>query len=1072
MNDIAATHPQYTTVLWKKISSIIHKVQKFTLENPLAQTKELLSHISLDELIVNEVGSGISIVYRPYNRPEMELIARREWPHNETNNTTDLLTSHTVLADAVNNGNGEPVFLPNEKQSLADVGFSGYKSILIIPIHLHYKMGVNIGAIILHHKTQENAYSDTEILTVWQTFVERLTFFIQQHHQTRRDQLSSSARIDLLQKLAADQLTEEYEIIWEITQQIRQWYREDRLFIIMKHLLDVDSYVFAYNDENDTDKVIIDNFRLQPSIEPEKLTRIIGSQDVIKKLRPEKSIHTKGLILSQDEIRTEGIDADCQSWLGITFYHPLGFALGHIILRNSSLHAYSEVDAGFFSKFADLLGIVLANIRGKQKEKTINDIKQGIIEQEESEENEVYYSRCENSLCNTVSTFLGKIYGVHSLLIARIDRRTQQFVTVLNQGNIAFDQEFQSVARAHIDKLRIPLPDDVMQDLRNHAKKLTVEYPEGSGNKYLIAPMLVEHTSAVDDRQIIGCFITKAKRAGGLTAKAIDEISNALAYRVVQFDRSRRFDILNQFSKEVAELKPNNLTQQSILEIAHRHIKEIMFGENLYISLYDKDKQEISFPLMYLDGQPKEQASRIIDSNALGRTEEIILTKKPLRHRTKVESKAWYETPGHGEFMGNHLASWIGVPIFAPDGIQGVIAAYHPNFDAIYSKLDLFFLSNIAAQVSGLLRSLELSEANANNTALQEANRQLKEKNQQLENAHQLIERQEYSANTVIKDLSFRINTNLGLARANIQEAYKDVEESYRLGQVNILPYTIKGLKSTEQYLDQIVNTMEMLKPESAYEFSLNDLLKTILRNINRSKSVNVKISEENIIIQSNYLMLLNAFYSIFEDVIDRLINVNLDGIQVLLKNTEDEVKVTISADGSLELNDALLINKISAASTPYYRAKSYLDKIGAKLVVKNPSSLEVNIPLNNKEKTPIIASVFDPNEGSIIVRWMLREGYDARQLEKLENLNTINSSVLIVAITPNNVSQQIHDIVNLLKQSTICKLILLVEAAIKNEALTAFDNIASVLIIRKLDGDMNLIKREDFISDLKKVGI
>lgn len=867
MNDITATHPQHTNALWKKISSTINKVQKFTLENPLAKTKELLSHIPLDELIVDEVGSGISIVYRPYNRSAMELIARREWPHDETNNTIDLLTNHTVLADVVNNGNGEPVFLPNENLSLADVGFSGYKSVLIIPIHLHYKMGVNIGAIILHHKMQENAYSDIEIVAVWQTFVERLTFFIQQHHQTRRDQLSSNARIDLLQKLAADQLTEEHEIIREITQQIRQWYREDRLFIIMKHLLDVDSYVFAYNDENDTDKVIIDNFRLQPSIAPEKLTRIIGSQDVIKKLRPEKSIHAKGLILSQDEIRTEGIDADCQSWLGITFYHPLGFALGHIILHNPTHHAYGEVESRFFSKFADLLGVVLANFRNKQKEKTINDIKQGIIEQEETEENEVYYSRCENSLCNTVSTFLGKIYGVHSLLIARIDRRTQQFVTVLNQGNIAFDQEFQSVARAHIDKLRIPLPDDVMQDLRNHAKKLTVEYPEGSGNKYLIAPMLVEHTSSVDDRQIIGCFITKAKRAGGLTAKAIDEISNALAYRVVQFDRSRRFDILNQFSKEVAELKPNNLTKQCILEIAHRHIKEIMFGDNLYISLYDKHKQEISFPLMYVDGEIKEQASRIIDPNALGRTEKIILTGESLRCRSKKEAEKWYyDTPGHVDFMKDSLASWIGVPIFSPEGIQGVIAAYHRTFDAIYSKLDLFFLSDIAAQVSGLLRSFELSEAIKNNTELKKAQVKIAEQQHIL------------STSLLAQDLTHRINNSIGSISININQACRDIKNIMNIVDDDSLQFTLDSLNDSNTMLEDLARETKKISDDANQPIAVKQLLEKTLKQVRLGKRLDemginstLSIPDNLPTILAHNRTLFNSFYAIIDNAADAL---------------------------------------------------------------------------------------------------------------------------------------------------------------------------------------------------------
>lgn len=1009
MNDITATHPQSADVLWEKISSTINKVQKFTLENPLAKTKELLSHIPLDELIVDEVGSGISIVYRPYNRPAMELIARREWPRDEMNNTIDLLTNHTVLADVVNNGNGEPVFLPNENLSLADVGFSGYKSVLIIPIHLHYKMGVNIGAIILHHKTQENAYSDIEIVTVWQTFVERLTFFIQQHHQTRRDQLSFNARIDLLQKsAAADQLTEEYEIIWEITQQIRQWYREDRLFIIMKHLLDVDSYVFAYNSENSLDEEVVENFRLQPPITPEKLTRIVGSQEIVNKLRPEKSIHAKGLILSQDEIRTEGIDADCQSWLGITFYHPLGFALGHIILHNPTPHVYSEVESRFFSNFADLLGIVLAGFRGKQKEKTINDIKQGIIEQEESEENEVYYSRCENSLCNTVSTFLGKIYGVHSLLIARIDRRTQQFVTVLNQGNIAFDQEFQSVARAHVDELRIPLPDDVMQDLRNHAKKLTVEYPEGSGNKYLIAPMLVEHTSSVDDRQIIGCFITKAKRAGGLTAKAIDETSNALAYRVMQFDRSRRFDIINQFSKEVAELKPNNLTQQDILNIAHRHIKEIMFGDNLYISLYDKHKQEISFPLMYVNGEIKEQASRIINPDALGRTEEIILTKKPLRHRTKVESKAWYEMPRHGEFMGNHLASWIGVPIFSPDGIQGVIAAYHPNFDAIYSKLDLFFLSDIATQVSSLLRSLELSEANRKleyaNTDLQEANRKLKDAQTDI-----LEKEGQLSVSLLAQDITHRLNNSLGSISITINETISAIQQ----GNAPALEDAVSLLNDSQYVIKTLINEIRQITSFKEVSINICELSNKLLLQIRKEKRLPLdivfreKYPNHDIRLRAIHRSLSNCIHIVLENAAfalkekyESLKTIDALYLEIAIKEEDHNIVVDIVDNGEpipssirSVIFEAGVTGRKEGGGSGYglWRAAAICSSMGGKLELiddnRELKNFRMTLP-QSREKHEKNVFIIDDEKSwlKILSRWFVEAGYTVETAASLED--------------------------------------------------------------------------------------
>lgn len=300
---------------------------------------------------------------------------------------------------------------------------------------------------------------------------------------------------------------------------------------------------------------------------------------------------------------------------------------------------------------------------------------------------------------------------------------------------------------------------------------------------------------------------------------------------MTQFDRSRRFDILNQFSKEVAELKPNNLTKSSILEIAHRHIKEVMFGDNLYISLYDRNKEEISFPLMYVDGKPKELPPRIINPNALGRTEEIIRTKKPLRHRTKAESKAWYKTPGHGEFMGNHLASWIGVPIFSPDGIQGVIAAYHPDFDAIYSKLDLFFLSNITVQVSGLLRALELSEAIANNTELKNLIIKLEEAKKNI-----LLKESKLLKASFAKDLAHKNNNKIGGALAQIGIAHSFIEKAKETTNSTNLEKAIESLNDAKTELSLYLSDLKAIESPKREIFNIYPIIESHLKSVKLEK--------------------------------------------------------------------------------------------------------------------------------------------------------------------------------------------------------------------------------------------
>ena len=81
-----------------------------------------------------------------------------------------------------------------------------------------------------------------------------------------------------------------------------------------------------------------------------------------------------------------------------------------------------------------------------------------------------------------------------------------------------------------------------------------------------------------------------------------------------------------------------------------------------------------------------------------GRTEHIIRAKAPLFIETRAKSEEWYDQPGRGEYIGDPLASWIGVPMISGSQVIGVVAAYHKTDDYIYSEDDVEVLQAIANQ--------------------------------------------------------------------------------------------------------------------------------------------------------------------------------------------------------------------------------------------------------------------------------------------------------------------------------------------------------------------------------------
>ncbi|MGE0084184.1 MAG: GAF domain-containing protein [Desulfococcaceae bacterium] len=141
------------------------------------------------------------------------------------------------------------------------------------------------------------------------------------------------------------------------------------------------------------------------------------------------------------------------------------------------------------------------------------------------------------------------------------------------------------------------------------------------------------------------------------------------------------------------------LTEDDIFNIIReKSLGLLMEMNNMFIGLYDEQTDLIHFPLAFKDGKPTKimEGEERKKSGKKGRTEYIIETKKSMFCETKEQAKEWYKQAGHGEFMGDELASFIGVPMMTGDKVLGVVATYHPTKDYVYSKDDLEILQTMA----------------------------------------------------------------------------------------------------------------------------------------------------------------------------------------------------------------------------------------------------------------------------------------------------------------------------------------------------------------------------------------
>lgn len=192
----------------------------------------------------------------------------------------------------------------------------------------------------------------------------------------------------------------------------------------------------------------------------------------------------------------------------------------------------------------------------------------------------------------------------------------------------------------------------------------------------------------------------------GQLSVAFSDMASKLEGAFTKLENANKdLDRLNK-EKEVLiemsrELSSGLYTSESaVLDIVFNEASKIIDTSNMYVALYDEDQELVRFPLMYRNGEKINVAPRV---KGKGKTEEIINTRKPLLHKNRAASEAYYASPEREEYIDDPLASWMGVPMISGEKLVGVIAAFHPTKDDLYDEKDLRTLLAMADQTAIVL---------------------------------------------------------------------------------------------------------------------------------------------------------------------------------------------------------------------------------------------------------------------------------------------------------------------------------------------------------------------------------
>ncbi|MBN2147190.1 MAG: GAF domain-containing protein [Anaerolineales bacterium] len=143
----------------------------------------------------------------------------------------------------------------------------------------------------------------------------------------------------------------------------------------------------------------------------------------------------------------------------------------------------------------------------------------------------------------------------------------------------------------------------------------------------------------------------------------------------------------------------------SLYQVIHREVVEVMGSVNFAIAIYDQEKDTITVPYMY-----DLQEVRSVPAFPLGEglTSIIIRTRKPLMLVEDTERKTMELG---AKLVGKPAKSWLGVPLLVAGEVLGAILVQDLNQEGRFDEDDMRLMETLASQVAVAVRNARLLES-------------------------------------------------------------------------------------------------------------------------------------------------------------------------------------------------------------------------------------------------------------------------------------------------------------------------------------------------------------------------
>ncbi len=212
------------------------------------------------------------------------------------------------------------------------------------------------------------------------------------------------------------------------------------------------------------------------------------------------------------------------------------------------------------------------------------------------------------------------------------------------------------------------------------------------------------------NEQLTALIVLGSTQKGSLTAANVQPYANLAGFVATSLEK---INASRSIERRLAEMEALAAISQSVMVASdlqtfyttlHEQIRQTVGDYSFMIALYDRQKESISVPYLYEDGQ-----ITTLEPFPLGEglTSILIRTRQPLMLVESVEKRL---AALGAKTIGQPAKSWLGTPLLARGEAIGALILQDNRRENQFDENDLRFLNAVAAQVAGAIHNIRLLE--------------------------------------------------------------------------------------------------------------------------------------------------------------------------------------------------------------------------------------------------------------------------------------------------------------------------------------------------------------------------